>query len=656
MIHLLHPFYLFGLLLASIPLILHLLGRRRIRERPFSSLLLLKEIKKSSSVWMRIKDLILLLLRICFLLFIVIGFSHPLVLSPVPFLGKEAPKDVAILIDVSMSMGMDGLFEKAKHEVRRTFRILGRGNRIILIAFSDRIEEEKEIVDEAELGSFLDNLRITYRGTNIPLPLEVAEKKLLKKEGFIKEIIIISDFQKSALENIESVYNIIRKKKINIYASCIEGNKKNLFFSGWKIEPPFPLPGLRLKIYPKLVSNIEGSSPVEIFMNGVMKGVKKRTEEKTEVFFEIEPREPGYKSGSFRTRGDSLDMDNNYYFSFYVQKSLNVLLVGKRNEYSYLAAALSPGIETPINLKTIEPAELPRINPSQYDLLILYNTKIDGYVKARTMDFLAHGGGVLFVMGNEFTSEVNKIILEDIHIVKKNDAKKGFFTLKMIDTGFEPLSGFKNKGLKNLYDAKFFQYFTIKSNMKTVIESKNGDPLMIAGNINGGKMVLFPFALDSEWAQLPLKAIFVPLIYRLTFYLATKPEKLPEFHIGEPIRISSQKEGKTPLFILPDERKKSPILSATRKDYILKGTDLPGIYKFIPQPGETIPIAVNVKEEESKLDVISFEELKLLLPDIKESEKREGFPTSGKRWIDLFPFFIILSLMCLTAELILENK
>ncbi|TES93570.1 MAG: VWA domain-containing protein [Candidatus Cloacimonadota bacterium] len=655
MFHLLHPFYLLGLFLTSVPLILHLLGRRRIKERPFSSLFLLKEIKKSSSIWMRIKDLILLLLRIFFILFIVIGFSHPLVLSPVPFLGKEAPKDVAILIDVSMSMGAEGVFEKAKQEVKEVFGRLGSGNSILLIAFSDRIEEEREIIDEAELNSFLDHLKVTFRSTDMLPPLDVAKKELLKREGFSKEIFIVSDFQKSALKNIQSIYSNLRKKKINVYASCIEGSRKNIFFTGFQIEPPFPLPGLRLKIFPELISNEKGSIPVELFMGGVMKGIKK-TEERKDVFFEIEPGKAGYKSGFFRTKGDSLTLDNNYYFSFYVPENLNILLVGKGTEYFYLANALSPGIKTPIKLTTIEPVKLSRINPSQYNLLILYNIKFDGYVKARTMDFLRNGGGVLFVMGNEFLSEVNKNILEEIHIVKKNDSKKGFFSIKTVDTGFKPLSDFKDKGLKNLYDTKFFQYFTIKSNMKAVIQGRNGDPMMLAGNINGGEFVLFPFAFNPEWTQLPLKAIFVPLVYRLTFYLAARQEKLPENQVGEPIKISVSKKVKQPLFILPDGKKKSPTFSTTGDDYILKDTELPGIYKFIPQLGETISIAVNVKEEESRLDVATFEELEFLFPDINKSEKREGFATSGKRWIDLFPFFIILSLLFLTAELVLENK
>jgi len=658
MLHILHPFYLFGLLLAVIPLILHLLGRRRIREKPFSSIYLLKEMKKSTSVWLRIRELLLLLLRILFITFIIIAFSHPLVESPLSFLGKEAPRDVAILLDVSMSMGMEGVFEKAKNEVLRVFKTYNSSDRILLIAFSDRVEGIEEISDRTELIVFLNNLKVTYRATDLLPALGEAEKSLLQKEGFSKRVYIVSDFQKSGLKNVQSVSEGLGKKGIDVYAFPIERDEKNLFFSGYRIEPPFPLSGIRLKLFPELISREEGQNPIELFMNGVMKGAKKQTASRAKTVFEIEPLEAGYRSGFFRTGGDALAMDNSYYFSFYIPENLNVLLVGKTNEYYYLANALSPGLNSPIKLKTIAPEEFSRVNLGDYDLLILYNTKLNGSVKVRSMDFLANGGSVLIVMGNAFKSEINKDVLGGIHIERKMYTEKGFFRVKMVDVGFEPLSDFRDKGLKNLYDTKFFRYFRIESNMREVIKCKNGDPLMLTGNINKGKIVLLPFSIDPEWTQLPIKAIFVPLIYKLTFYLARKQERIPLFNVGAPIKLSFSKEVKEPLFITPDNRKKSPI-PLKRMDevnYILKDIDIPGIYRFVSQQGETIPVAVNTNVKESRLDAFSFEELKTLFPDIKKSEEVKTFTSSGKKWVDLFLFFIVLSLMCLIAELILENK
>jgi hypothetical protein len=654
--HILNPLYLLGLFGAIVPLILHLIGKRRIRERPFSSLFLLKEIKKSSSIWLRIKDLILLLLRTAILLSLILAFAHPVVQSPIPFIGKEAPKDIVILMDISLSMSARGTFEKARKEVLGIYRDAGRGNNITLLTFSDRIEEERTIKEESELTGFLDGLEVTYRATDIQVALEAGEKKVEKGDGFVKELFIVSDFQKTGLKNLETIYERLEKKKIDLYVSMIEGSTENTYFSSVRVEPPFPLPGLRLKIFPELEIETEGSTHCELFIDNIMKGVKVMDNKEGLISFDMETEQAGYKTGFFRLEGDSLERDNRYFFSFFIPANLAVLVVGEKNKLSFLHTAYSPGIKTPISLTVIEPENLSKTNPSQYDLLILYDVKVNSYIKARTMDYLKKGGGVLVIMGDSFNSEINKTLFDGTRIVKKNHSEKGFFSIKSIDTSFEPLSDFKDKGLKNLSDTKVFQYFSLQSNLRTVIEAKNGEPLMLAGRIHNGNMIIFPFVFDTEWTQLPLKAIFVPLIYRLTFTLAEKREKLPSFIIGETIRLSFDNAGKSPLFILPDGREKLPILAPTGNEFILKDTDIPGIYSFIPSLKDTIPVAVNVSKEESQLERVPYTELKLLIPIIKNSTQVREYPLSGKRWLDLFPLLLTLSLLFLVAELILQNK
>lgn len=657
MFQLLNPLYLFGLVIASIPLILHLIGRRNIREKPYSSLSLIKEIKKSSSVWLRMKDLILMLLRTLFLLFLIFGFSHPLIVSPIPFLGKEVPEDIAILMDISMSMGVNKQLSEAKEKVLSIYRKFGIGNNTTIIAFSNKIEKEKTILNQKELQKFLDNLNVTFNSTNMHTPIERAASKLINGKGLRKKIFIVSDFQKSAFNNIEDLKRSIQGKGIEIYSLYISTTKDNVFFSGFRLKPSIPLPGLRMEIYPELKSTSKKRYPIEFFFDGTKKGIKEASLQK-QVFFTIETENPGYKSGFFQTGKDSLELDNKHYFSFYVPEDIKIVLVGKPEDYYFLSSALSPGIKTPIKLKTVMLNELPEVNLFRYDLLILCNIKLNNYLKVQTSEFLRRGGGVLLILGNAFSEIENIDILDNVTLVKENKTQKGFHSIKNIDSGFNPLSGFKEKGLKNLYDTKFFRYFTIKSAFRTVIEARNGDPLMVAGNLNGGKMIIIPYMLTPQWTELPVKAIFVPIIYRLTFHLSRRPEKTPVFKVGEPLKISSADKLENPFFLTPSSKKKIPSLSVSSGEinYSLKNTNIPGIYRFISQGSDTIPISVNVDERESQLDQLPFDELKLIIPEINKFSQFKELTTSGKRWIDLFPLLMILGIACLVIELILENR
>jgi hypothetical protein len=657
MFQLLNPLYLFGLVIASVPFVLHLIGRRSIREKPYSSLFLIKEIKKNSSVWLRMKDIILMLLRTLFLLFLIFGFSHPLIVSPLRFLGKEVPEDIAILVDVSMSMGVYNQLSRTREEVLGIYRKLGTGNNTTIITFSNKIEDEKDITNRKELQAFLDNLKITYNSTNLYPPLNRAVKELINGKGLQKKIFIVSDFQKSGLKDIGNLSSSLPGKDIEVYASYIPTTENNVFFSGFKLEPSIPLPGLRINIYPNLLSSGIKQYPIEFFFDGTKRGIKEGGAQK-KLFFTIEPEESGYKSGFFRTGKDSLELDNKHYFSFYIPEDIKILVVGKQDDYYFLSSALTPGIKTPIKQKTVTVNDLPKINLFQYDILILCNTKFNNYLKVQTEEFLRRGGGVLMVLGNAFSDMQNIAILENTTLVRENKTDKGFHSIRNVDTGFNPLSDFKEKGLKNLYDTKFFRYFTIESSLKTVIEARNGDPLMVAENLNGGKIIIIPYALIPQWTELPIKAIFVPLIYKLTFYLSRTREKNPVFKVGEPIKISTADKLENPFFLTPDNEKKIPSLSVAGGEinYMLKHTYSPGIYRFVSEHGDTIPVAVNVDERESQLEPLPFNELKLILPEINKTSQYQELSTSGKKWIDLFPLLLILAIICLGIELILENR
>jgi hypothetical protein len=650
MLHILKPLYLIGLSLAAIPLILHLLGRRRMREQPFSSLFLLKEIKKSSSVWMRVKDLILLILRTLFILSAAFAFSHPLVLSPFPFLGKPAPRDVVMLIDVSMSMGVQGMLERAKHEATELANRLGAESRMVLISFTDRVEKEQEILEESRAIEFIGNLHATCRATDLLPALERAQKILEERDGFVKEIIIVSDFQRSGIQNIDPAVSKITKRGIVMHASFIRGSENNIFFSDWFLEPPFPLKGTKVKLSPKL-SSLETPQAIELFVRGIKRGVKK-TSPHTQPWFEMQVRTPGYQWGFFRTGGDSLSLDNNYYFSFHAPEFLNVLLVGKGNEYGFVSAALTPGIETPIKLNTSSVSELVRQNLLQYDLIILYNVMLDSAAKVRVMDYLSSGGGVLYILGSG-SSSLKGRILDVIDIVKENRTEDAFFSIKTVDEGFPPVAGFGNKVLMNLKEAKIYRYFTLSSPLHPVVVAGNGEPLVLSGMIENGRVVVFAFALDTEWSQLPLKAVFVPLLYRTAFFLAAKQEQLPRYIVGDAIRMPLGEKFQDPVFVLPDGKERSA--SETENGYVLRNVEGPGIYTFVPQPGESIPLAVNTDPQESNLMKSSFEELKELFPGILISGESRSMP-AGKRWLDLFPLFLGISILFLIAELILQNR
>jgi len=117
---------LLGLTAALIPLILHLLNRRRRDVIEFSSLRFLRELEKKEMNRLKLRRLLLLLIRTLAVISIVLAFSRPTLRGYLP--GSSVSTAAVIVMDNSFSMRLkdrdDSLFDKtltALSEIISTF-------------------------------------------------------------------------------------------------------------------------------------------------------------------------------------------------------------------------------------------------------------------------------------------------------------------------------------------------------------------------------------------------------------------------------------------------------------------------------------------------------------------------------------------------------
>ena len=92
---------------ALVPLILHLMQNRRRDRMPFPTLRFLKAAEKQSSRRIRMENLLLWLLRTVIMLLLGAAFAMPILRSKGVGWFGDAPRDIAIVIDASYSMGYD---------------------------------------------------------------------------------------------------------------------------------------------------------------------------------------------------------------------------------------------------------------------------------------------------------------------------------------------------------------------------------------------------------------------------------------------------------------------------------------------------------------------------------------------------------------------
>src|SRR5215813_4929393 len=105
----LNPAFLSALALVSIPLIIHLIRRRKLRVVPWAAMEFLRQSQKKQRRRLRIEELILLALRMLIVALAVLAFARPVLRAlGVPLLSQNARVYAILVLDNSFSMGFRG--------------------------------------------------------------------------------------------------------------------------------------------------------------------------------------------------------------------------------------------------------------------------------------------------------------------------------------------------------------------------------------------------------------------------------------------------------------------------------------------------------------------------------------------------------------------
>ena len=131
------PYAVAGAVGAAGPLVIHLLHRRRYRVLPWGAMELLRAVAHRQRKLLRLRDLVLLALRMLAILLVGLALARPYLRSGAGTLDERQPWHAILVLDNSLSMGyqtLEGtLWSQAQAEVRRMLESLPAGSRVSLI-------------------------------------------------------------------------------------------------------------------------------------------------------------------------------------------------------------------------------------------------------------------------------------------------------------------------------------------------------------------------------------------------------------------------------------------------------------------------------------------------------------------------------------------
>ena len=192
----LSPLFLIGVVAAAVPILLHLFHRKTEVVIDFPAVSLLKRAPVQQHRRRRLREWLLLALRVVALVLLALSFARPY------FAGVAAPDSVpltVIAVDTSMSMSAPGQMDRARAAATRAANAAPGSHAMALIGFGDAATVVVEPTsDRSAITSGIARLNANATATRFRTALARSSELIGTREG---QVVIVSDLQQSGWES-----------------------------------------------------------------------------------------------------------------------------------------------------------------------------------------------------------------------------------------------------------------------------------------------------------------------------------------------------------------------------------------------------------------------------------------------------------------------
>lgn len=641
----LNPAVLFGLLAASIPVIIHLFNLRKLKKIEFSTLAFLKELQKNKIRKIKLKQWILLALRVLIILFIVMAFARPALQSiQIGGTTSAAKTNAVFILDDTYSMSVvdqkGSYFNQAKEITNQIISQLQEGDEIGLVLVSNHNKEQKLTSNFSEFIKNLDQLDLSYSSGDLNSSITKAAQLISESKNFNKEIYVISDFQKNKITNekIKNDLSELLNDKVRLYSFDLSDKDVfNLSVDELKIDNQIFEKDKPVSFSITVTNNSKqdvSSAVVSLFMNderAAQKSFDVAAGQSIIVEIEATPKTTGFIDVIAEIETDEIEQDNKRFANLFITEKINVGLFAENlNDLTFVDLALQTAGEGKYQIERKNISQLTTQQLSKYQTIILSaNAILSGAEQLQS--YLGNGGGIiLFPSSTNDIAAFNKTLtqfslgssLAFVGKLNSNDLKIKFDKTDFSHPVFQNI--FKNDNKKKYESPELNAYYKLTSSGNQIISLVDGSTFLSEYKTGKGRIFVFNSLPVLSWGNLPIKSIFAPLMNKSIAYLSSKEREQNVFLAGEEININLKKTNTSQIKILrPDKSDEFINLSENlRNDYLAySNTNTAGSYKFYSGDNQIENISINTDPTESKTEYVGESEFEDYLEHIKFSGK-----------------------------------
>lgn len=683
----LNPVYLGALGLAALPILIHLIRRRRVRVIPWAAWEFLLQSTRRNRRRLRLEQLILLLLRILIVCLVVLAFCRPLFRSlGLPLVAADARVHVVIVLDNSYSMGYGraGMtdFDRARRVADNLLaRVLKAGDSVSIVLLSSKPSAllRDPTFDLRKAREQVRTAKLSDRETDFGASAILCANLLKAVRTPTKEVYWITDGQKVGFGEQGHARALAAWKEIGSQARVTwidvsSPNRENLSldtptFSRELVTPQAPVrieatvhnhtgvakKGLLINL--TVDNRPSGSARVDVPAHG-----------QVPVSFVYLFEKAGVHTGTLQiSQPDSLGRDNTAYFAARVRESLRALIINPRpgvdpakDEAFYLSTALSPtgaseGAQSTIQTTVRSGSSLAGVNLRAFDAVIITGlSDVSPTDRNALQDFVNNGGGLLLFPA--LTADPARLqainaawgsgerFLPSRLGTRRVLSEENAASLNPATITHPALAPFHNTEEINLGSARFNTLYDLvpapnDPAVQILCRFNGGQPALLERKFGQGKVILGAMSAGAGGGNLPYKPAFVPLVHQLVAYLAAGPNAQHNLFVDDPFfaRFDVTQAGKPIRLTDPAGQTilRKSTLGAEGVVFNYTNTDQAGFYRVEVGTGPTIQnqkskienrdaFAINLSGREADLAAADERQIQAAVGPVRMQFAKEG--------------------------------
>ena len=663
---------LIGLTAVLVPIIIHLFNFRRYKTIYFSNVQMLEEIQKKTKRASQIQQLIVLALRVLGIACLVLACAQPFLRGS----DKNTKKGnvVALFVDNSYSM------ETESKNGSRLYDAVDAAKNIVqsfdfsddfVLTTQDFTGEESHLLNKDQVLDMLDRIAVSPNSHSFK-EIHAFENHTLQQSNKANVIhYYISDFQKNNFDI--SVLRNDSSAHIGLIPTPAEQLSNVAVDSCWFLTPVF-----RLGNTITLVARIHnyGSEevqkvPVKLHVNEKQKAIAAidiAAGAYADCHLTYRIDEGGTNCGKVSIEDAPITFDDDLYFTYDVSENSTVTVIYDREPNRFLAALYGKD-----SVFTYQPMGYQQVNYTQLrqSAVVVLNEvpTISSGLADELTKFVKAGGTLLVFPAAKADNSVNNL-LRSLNAGTYGNLVKS--TLKCKSVNRESLYF---KGALETEDARIdmpqtLQHFAIaggSNGSEVIMTLEDGAPLLVSYPAESGKVILSAVAMNADYGNAHRHALFFVPLHNIGIMNAAQQKLYNVIGVDQMQRVMLPSDGSDEAVVLRARKGGGEFIPEQRRLgnetalYFHNQAKTSDWYDIV-RGGQVLgTLAFNLSRRESDLACYDEDELQKMSKDLgdnaavisadtKNIAKSVSDRLNGK---PLWPWFIILSLLCFLTEIAL---